>query len=190
MTIKLTAAKVKKFWRGMCDHYGSAVCNKGNAKEMQLVGGFLGALGILNKEDFLKHYATTLGSRIYVPFKVGSIDPNHSLISQAVVCVHEHVHVCQDADSEASFGLRYLVDKDYRALCEAKAYRTNMEMWWYLTGECPTAATLAATLKHYGCDARDIKAAEAYLAKAEKMVRKGAIASPVTKTAIDILEHL
>jgi hypothetical protein len=68
-----TVGMVTGLWDHMTDHYGSRVAKK-DAPEMQLVGTALEKMGILDAEDFLKRYATTLGRTIYLPFEIGDGD--------------------------------------------------------------------------------------------------------------------
>jgi len=85
-----TVELVQGLWDHMEDHCGTRRARK-TAVEMQLVGGFLDAIGILDAEDFLSRYTTTIGRTIYTPWEVGVGD----LASQMLICVHEHQHVHQ-----------------------------------------------------------------------------------------------
>ena len=62
---------------------------------MQSVARLLDAMGVLDAEEFLENYVTTVDRRIYVPFEIGEGNSSWGLWDQLVVCVHEHQHVEQ-----------------------------------------------------------------------------------------------
>jgi hypothetical protein len=183
---KLTSKMVKEFWKRMCGHYGTEVVDKPSAKEMKAIGGFLDAVGVLDKEAFLRTYATTLWNRIYVPFELGNAK-SMPLLGQVAVCVHEHVHAGQFQDP--TFPLLYITSTRERALAEARAYRTNFEMYWFLAKQKLSPKAVAHTLVDYGCTPKDITAAENFLVKASLLLGAAPYTSEARK-ALALLKEL
>ena len=102
---------------------------------------FLSRINVLDKDEFLRRYTTTIGKRIYTPFDVGVPDERYDLWRQISVCVHEHQHVEQLLrDGWLKFAGRYLVSSAARAAYEAEAFRCNMELHYWRYGEIPDLA--------------------------------------------------
>ena len=113
---ELSPELVRDFWRHMTGAYGTRVIDKSSAWEMRLVGMFLARINVLDEEEFLRRFTTTIGKRIYTPFEVGVPDEHYDLWSQISVCVHEHQHVEQLLrDGWLKFAGRYLVSSVGRA---------------------------------------------------------------------------
>lgn len=183
-----TPEQVRAFYAHMLDHFGASVVNKQNAVEMQGVALLLSQLGILDHSAFLKRFATTLGRRIYVPFEVGEPQEGWSLWSQITVCAHECQHVVQyDRYRPLGFAWQYVATKAGRARLEAEAYRCQLELHFWRTGEILPAHELAASLQHYGVSDTDVKTAETMLRVSGESVRRGAIVNRASAVAIDWL---
>lgn len=182
MTKELTPKMVIDFWEYMTKEYNTQVIDKNSAKEMRWVASILHLLGIVKKRDFLNKFSTTLGNKIYIPFTIGVGDSNE-LENQVAICVHEHMHVLQDR-KDWRYKLRYLTNSAHRAHYEADAYRSNMEMHWWYKGKLLNPKMLAGKLRHYNCSSADIKVCERNLRISAEMVKRGGIASPVSKVAI------
>lgn len=181
---------VREFWKVMSEKWDTKRIDKDSADEMKLVSEVLNLLGIVNRQDFMRRFTTTVGNRIYTPFKPGEPSPNWSLWSQIVVCVHEHHHVFQDrAAGGLGFEWSYLTNPAQRAQYEAEAYRTNMVLEWRYQGRMPDPRALAALLWHYGCSQADIDVAAKLLALSIPSIKAGAIASDVCRWACDWLNR-
>jgi hypothetical protein len=182
---ELSPELVRDFWRHMTGAYGTRVIDKSSAWEMRLVGMFLARINVLDEEEFLRRFTTTIGKRIYTPFEVGVPDEHYNLWSQISVCVHEHQHVEQLLrDGWLKFAGRYLVSSAARAAYEAEAYRCNMELHHWRFGELPDLGRLARRLEHYGCNQNDIDMAERMLELSAATVRRGGVINRASQRAI------
>lgn len=188
MTGEIQPDEVVAFWRHMQERFGTVTVNKADALEMQVVAGVLNALGVLDKEHFLRNFTTTIGRKIYAPFEVGSPDAGWDFWSQVVVCVHEHQHVVQHDREGLSFELSYVADRAARARFEAEAYRSNLEMHFWRYGTTRSARGLAELLHDYGCRVEDVEVAAQSLALANVSVRQGAVLNEATRAALDWLD--
>ena len=180
---------VRAFYRFMKANYATSLIDKRNAGEMQLVGGLLGQLGIVDKNAFLQKYATTIGHRLYVPFDPGVPTNDWDLWGQITVCVHEHQHVVQyDALGPIRFAWQYITSSAARARFEAEAYRCQLEMHWWRTRTILPPHELAALLRNYGVKEVDVGVAETAHSVSAESVRQGAIINPTSRVAIGWLE--
>lgn len=180
-----TPELVRDFWRHMTRAYGTRIIDKNSAWEMRLVGLFLSRIKVLDKDDFLRRYTTTIGKRIYTPFDVGVPDDRYGLWGQISVCIHEHQHVEQLLrDGWLKFAGRYLISSAARAAYEAEAYRCNMELHFWRHGEIPDLQLLAKRLEHYGCSQGDIDMVERMLELSAETVRRGGIVNRASQKAI------
>jgi hypothetical protein len=176
---------VRAFWDFVTREYGTRAIAKANAVEMKLAAQALGLMGVLDAEAFLRDYTTTIGRRIYVPFEPGREDGGWSLWGQLAVCVHEHQHVEQlDRDGWLKFAGKYLLSSAGRAAYEAEAYRCDMELHFWRTGEVLDPRSLAAKLKHYACASTDIEVAEKALTMSAATVRRGGVVNRASQKAV------
>ena len=149
MTAALQSSDVVAFWDFMTQHYGTSVIRKQDAIEMKAVATFLGALGILDKDSFLRQYTTTIGRRIYAPFTIGDAS-TLDLWDQMVLCIHEHQHVVQHDKLGLRYEVTYLASKASRARYEAEAYRSVLEVAAWRRVPPPAPHQLALELSGYG----------------------------------------
>lgn len=183
-TTEMTCA----LWRAMNAHWGTMVIPKERSPLMKLAAAGLQWARIMDRDTFMNRYTTVFGRRIYPWFSLGE-GSHDDLWYQIVVGVHEHQHVVQaKRDGVTGFSLPYLLSTRRRALIEAEAYRCNLEMNWWRSGEVGDAARLAAKLEQYGCNANDVRAARDYLQRAADEIRNGRIANEASRFAIDWLE--
>ncbi len=180
-----SSSLVRAFWAHMTQRFQTKVVSKSSAAEMAFVSSFLDQLGIVDKDHFLRDYATTISRRIYLPFEPGVPSAAWPLWEQIVVGVHEHQHVVQSDDlGFVVFGARYLTNKAQRARFEAEAYRSTLEMSWWRFRSLPDPAALAQKLAGYGVDALDIKVTAAYLAASAASIKQGAIVNRSSAVAL------
>jgi hypothetical protein len=170
----------------MSKKYDFDIVQKNDAKEMKIVGWALGQMGVLNKDDFLKRYTTTVclgGWRaVYVPFEIGK-GTQTQLIRQIGIAVHESQHVIQ-ATRDGFQPMKYLASDTNRAYYEADAYRATMEMHWFFTGKLLSPKSLANSLKGYSVGSSDRRIAEKHLIIASKVVERGGVITGTSKVAI------
>lgn len=176
----------KDLWTYMPSIYHAHVVDKDSALEMQVVGWFLQTIGVLDKDKFLKEFATTIGTSIYIPFTVGEGDENE-LWHQIRTCVHEHQHIEQlNSMGYVRFVSQY-ANSDGRAKLEAEAYRTNMEIEWWRFHRLLNVQATAARLTNYALGPSQISFVEKYLVAAQGIVKSGGVVSAASKKAIQRL---
>lgn len=187
--IKITPELVRGFWSHFERLYHTRTVPKADATEMKAVASALKLMGILDADAFMTKFVTTLWRRIYVPFTVGEIGSSWSLWDQIVVCVHEHQHVEQlQRDGWFKFTTQYLTSSAKRAMYEAEAYRSDMEMWFWRTGELLSPHSLAGSLVSYNCKVGDIRTVEIALEMSSITVKKGGVINRASQRAIEYLE--
>jgi len=181
---ELTSDLVRRFWHHMAARFRAQIVPKASAAEMQIVSELLNRMGIADKDDFMRRFATTIGRRIYLPFAPGDVSPGWGLLSQVETCVHECHHIVQyDSLGPPMFVYQYVVSKARRALLEAQAYRTNLEMRFRLTGQMLDPASLAASLRSYDVSEADVLVATRILAAAVPTIRAGGVMGPACSEA-------
>jgi hypothetical protein len=172
----------------MTQHFGSSVINKADAVEMKIVSTLLGQLGILDQAAFMANYATTIGTRIYLPFTPGVPVGEWDLFSQLVVCAHEHQHVFQAQTlGLVTYGARYIASASTRADYEAEAYRSAFELGWWHSRTMPDPGAVAQLLTGYGVSETDIEVVATTLREAAETVERGAILNHATEVALEWL---
>lgn len=161
-----------------------------NAVEMQGVASFLSAIGVLDKQAFLREYTTTIGRSIYAPFSPGVAGPGWNLWSQVVVCAHEFQHIVQ-YNKGGFFGyyLPYVFRRAKRTAFETEAYRSALELSYWRFGTMPSAHTIAQMLGGYGVSATDIRVAETALKMSALSIGRGAIINEASRAVVDWLEN-
>lgn len=180
-TKKLTPELVKKFYKHFTKNYGMKIVDKDNAAEMEMVGWFLDLMGIQDKDDFLNNYTTTIGNRIYISFEVGSKEI--PLDRQIETLVHE-LHHKRQMNRDNLFMIKYALDKDYRALKEARAYTTNLEMRYWYCGKIYNTDKLALVLRGYDLDGEHIRVVKKHLRIHGKVAKQGGIENKISQQAI------
>lgn len=189
-TYTLTPADVVAVWAATSEAFDSRFAGKGDSELMKRAAFLLQLAGVLDAERFLERFATTIGSRIYLPWVPGAVGPGvPSLWSQVDTCVHEHVHVEQWRRDPAEFVYRY-TQPDGRALLEADAIGAELEVQWWRGDEDLNGHILRAVdgLKAYALGVLDRAIArEALLMRAE-MIRQGGRLSPVADCVARFLE--
>jgi hypothetical protein len=184
-----TPEQVERYWRYMLAVFKASVVDKRNSFEMKALAMLLGKAGILDPEKFLAHYATTIGRRIYVPFDIGVPTAEWSLWGQIVVCAHECQHIHQlDWMGPLRFAWKYVGSSAGRAHLEAEAYRCQLELHHWRTGEILPAEKIVAPLKAYNVSDTDIEVAATIIRSASEAVRRGAITNHASHAAIEYLD--
>jgi len=178
---ELTKELVVAYAAHMAKAFGAKFVQKDNSELMALAATVLNAIGVQDREMFLKHFTTTIGHTIYIPFVIGEESPGYPLWWQIQVIAHECEHVYQfegeesarkDPGAAIEFSWSYLTSEQERSMWEWKAYRTNVELHYWRHGNTgPSAAEWVAPLKHYGMSEGAIKAAEIALDLAMHTIR-------------------
>jgi hypothetical protein len=185
-----TPDEVRGLWAHMTERFGCRVINKGDAAEMKVVAAVLGQLGILNADDFLKHYATTIGARIYLPFEIGVPTGDWNLWMQVIVAAHECQHAFRSQQMGLlTYGARYLTSSSQRALFEVEAYRASLEMEWWRSLTMPDPGQVAEHLRGYGVSDADVQVATTALRMAAATIKRGGVINQASSVAIAWLEQ-
>lgn len=157
----------------MCEAFGTRVIEKHRAPEMRASSYLLNAVGIMSRETFMRQYTTVWARRIYPCFDIGQGDAEDRW-GQLVVCVHEHQHVVQyDREGFAIYAAKYLANRRFRALAEAEAYLTQLELAYWRNDRVPNIDALADGLLAYGCRSSDVQAARSVLQHGADRLRHG-----------------
>lgn len=189
MKIELHKQMVIDLWDHMSEKFDSCVANKEDSDFMQLISEVLDGMGILDKDYFLEHYATTIRTTIYVPFDIGDDINGRSLFSQALLCAHENMHVQQWHEGGEGFAAEYIASSSRRAFYEAQAMISDFEVYYWLTNKLPDPTQRAIGLRSYGCREADIKTVSKHLRIASKAIEMGNISTPTAECVIDFLEN-
>lgn len=188
MTAPVTPAVVVGLWDHLQAHYRTTVVTKADAGQMKQLATLLDALGVLDRERFLKEYATTIGRTIYLPFTPGEATATWDLWAQLTVAVHEHQHVVQHVRDGLRFEVEYVIDSSTRARHEAEAYLTALELHHWRYGQVPPARRFAEKLAAYACSEADILWAAKYLTLAAATIGQGGLVTEAGAVALDWLD--
>jgi hypothetical protein len=175
---------VRSLWAFMSERFGTRVISKDDAIEMRAAAPILDLMGI-DGDRFLKHQATTIGHRIYVPFTVGIPIPNWDLNEQILTAVHEHQHVAQaDREGQVRFSWFYLRDEADRARYEADARSAELEVHFWRFGKLPPPSDWVTGLEHYALGAEHVATARAILESRAHTIGHGGVYTTAGKAAI------
>lgn len=188
MPIEITPALVKDFWKDALVQFGARSVDKNDSAFMKGIGSFLDFLNVLDSEEFLENFTTTIFTTIYRPFEIGNDADGWGLWSQISICVHELVHVQQYLDNPFGFPFKYLA-KSPRAEYEAQAYSSELELHHWRHGELFDIRNRLQTLRNYSLEAEHIDYAVAYLESIGETVLAGGTVNPVAAWALDWLEE-
>jgi len=184
-----TSDLVKQFWSHMSKRFGAFPIKKCISPLMRGIGTVFDTAGVVASDKFAHDYATTIGTRIYVPFEIGEDGP-WSLWSQMVVCAHECQHIIQSRKlGWGTFSLAYLASKTVRTKLEGEAYATSIELNGWRFGSWQPVPSIARRLAAYNLDEEHVTMAEELLSAHEALVRKQGWATEAGKEAISFLNN-
>jgi len=187
--IILAPNDVIALWDHLGAHFGGRVVHKQDAREMLVIARALDMLGVLDQQDFLDRYTTTIWESIYTPFVVGTPSPRYPLISQAIVGPHEFQHIVQHQRDPMGFTPKYLASSACRAGFETEALGTTMEIEWFLLGYVTPAAVRAKMLRDYACSADDIEVTRIPLEMRQQVIKRGGVETESGKVSIAFLKE-
>ena len=189
-----TPKMVVALWEYMAAKYDLTIVKKNKSRLMKLIAWFLSSFDILDKERFMSHFSTTIGTTIYIPFNVGEAIAKWSLASQIAIIVHETRHAIQYRTTSKGklgdllFYWRYLVSDFKRAGYEIQAYIHNMELYHWATGRLLDIEVLANKLYSYNCEQPEVlRAQEAYGLTNERLRGPMPEYDPLVQEVIDWL---
>lgn len=186
MSKKITKKDAEKFFKYMSKKYKTEYFDKGEKPPVKLLAEVIDKMGVIKADDFMKKFSMTIGRRIYLPFKPGAAKP--SPWSQIKTCVHEHQHVMQYRKNPFKHVMRYVLSSAKRAVLEAEAYRTAMELDWWRYRRWVPVTKYTDLLKYYGCNKADRRVAEKHLKISQGIVKRGKVISKVSRNAIAWLD--
>ena len=184
----VTPELVKGLWNHMGTKYKTGWKHKPNAWEAKLAATVLDVMNIIDKKTFMEQYAFILGRTIYTPFVPGEIQENYSLEKQIACCVHEHFHwldACRMGKWKWNYA--YVTSSRRRAVMEARAYVTNIEIYHWYCGKILSPAKIADVLKNYNCNVTDRRIAEDIMESNVRTIKQGGYSS---NTTIEALKYL
>lgn len=184
----ITPNTVKKFWKEALDYFEVESVNKNDSDFMSFLGQFLDCIGIIDKDDFKKRFAITIGGTIYIPFEIGVPDEAWSLEDQVLICPHELVHTMQFRKTPEKFVIEYLFNPSIRAEAEAEAFSADLEVYYYLNGELYDIKSRAQELSNYNLEQRHIDYVVLYLESIGETIVQGASVSDVASWALNWFE--
>jgi len=162
--------------------------HKADSAFMKTIGGALDLMGIINHDDFMKRFTTTIGHTIYAPFKFGDSDSRLERWNHVGVLVHELAHVYQYDHSPVLFPGRYLGDRSWRAQYEAEAFSADLQLYFWRTGKIYDIEKRSLVLLHYGLEPSHCKYVENHLWSVAETIKAGGQVSSIATAAIDALE--
>ena len=184
MTRPHTEAEFILFRDQMCAAFGATVVNKRDALEHHGIGLVLQVRGILDVEEYLDNYATTLGTVIAWPagntsvvllahelrhvqqynrtgltaFELALDTARKFILQQRFLALLAQFPTTQstiDLDGLAEFAWRYVTDKLERALFEVDAYLVQAELEFAISGRIWKLDEVMHHLQRgYGLDAQ------------------------------------
>jgi hypothetical protein len=169
-----TLDDVVGLWNHLSSHYGSEVVPKSESPVMRICSGALSLLRIQTRSEFMERYTTVINRRIYLPFAHDPPGTEATLWSRIATGIHEHQHVVQARrDGFLRFAASYLSSERARALYEAEAYGTELELMRWAGRGSRTPESIAAGLASYGCGerAREVALAELRTYEAAEKIR-------------------
>lgn len=170
-------------WAALEERFNLTLIDKESASEMQLIAAALDTLGIVDRDEFLQRYATTVGHHVYLPFELGNAE-ERPLLSQARTISHEAQHAHRYfTKGKSVWAARYLADPAFRASEEAKAMTTSCEVNYMLTGEVLDPQRRAAGLRAYMLGPRDIRTVAKRLKIMNKTIKAGGVSTAAGKVA-------
>jgi len=179
---------VIRLWDFMTGKYDVKVYDKRTSGLMSLAGKILQRLSIMSYEQFMNGYVTTIGNRIYIPFKLGDDEGRWSYWDQIVLCAHEFQHVRQFNGSVVSFVWNYVRNPEKRALYECQAFRGNFEMEYFKWKELPYTSTMVKNkLRYYGCSEKILNNATHYIDSCIPTIELGGVVNQASKDVINWL---
>jgi hypothetical protein len=184
--MKLTPELVKDCWKFFETRHGTRHVNKYDLSMALLVKW----MGIKSLSRFFDKYAFILGRKIYVPFEVGSED-NRSLVSQVMICCHEHQHRIQAVKAgQKKFAVNYVTSSAKRAKYEIDAYSVSMEVYYLLTGRMLLIKPIIDSLRDsYLLSENDLLHVRSSLSFTARLIEKGGVIRQASKDLIDWMKE-
>jgi hypothetical protein len=167
--------------------FGSRYASKA-ADEMKLAAQFLERIGVLDAQQFLDDFCTTIGETIYLPYTPGVASERWPLKLQAKIALHEHVHVAQfRAGGWVYFGMGYLLR------FEAEAFASEWDYDQWREGSVPEGHVILGrmgSLRHYGVSPPEMPTVFQLARQYGAAVHLGVASSAAAARGVEILERV
>jgi hypothetical protein len=192
MIKQLDSSIVKEIAIKLSNHYNTKMISKSQSTFILIIANILSIFKIIDKNKFMKFYATTILKTIYLPFEVGDEkNSDWSLNSQLAIITHEHQHVQQSNKLGAvNFIFKYLFNNYQRMLLEVEAYTCNLEINFYLIDDVYDIKYIVSSLKNYAISDENIVIAEDKLIRAKNLVLSKVISTESSNFVIKNLDIL
>lgn len=162
------------------------VVDKTDSDVARFLGRFLSLLGVQSEETFLASYATTIPDPAGKAVALVMIPEAWSAPSRFDVLIHEATHAVQIAtDGAIPFALSYLASQYDRAIYEATAYGTALELAAERGQSVPDVGALAEHLRGYACEDGAISACRVALGSWARSVAAGVRSEIVAAVAAE-----
>lgn len=181
-TDAITADVCDAFVARLTRRFGVDVLGKEGAPLMEAAATVLAIAGVVKRDRFLGHFATTIGSDIYVP--KARLRPTNAAerFSLMKLLVHETTHA-HDAKRGGLQAMIDYADDEMRAQKEALAYAAGLELEVAITGVLPQLDDIGASLHGpqcaYALDAKTREFARGILEQSAVSIANGVHTSPV-----------
>jgi len=181
------SAVTKRVCKALADEYGATIKYGPTSGTVEMLAAALDAIGVQDKEKFLKNVSITIGDVIYLPFKVGAAG-KYPYPAQVAIVAHECEHVGQGEDEGyVPFWYRYFSSKAHRAAHEASALAAELEVYYRLAGRMLDVQGLAKGLGWYKVSKADIAVTARHLAIVRDTLLKGGEVSKQMKVIAKVL---
>jgi len=188
--MRISYKMAQGLWHHLQDQYFTRLVPRDDESAMRAAHWILDILGVRSHDTFLAHYGLTMIESVCLPFCPGDVTAGWRPVDQAAMIVHECHHAWQaDEYGGMVFAAGYLTRPQMRAHLEAEAYRAQMEFVYRATRRLPQPEGYAQQLRHYGCEADEIRYCNAFLNMATPHIYSGSGGSPVTEAAMQWIEQ-
>ncbi len=189
--LQVNSKQVKDFYKIMSKKYECDIVDKDDNIMMEGISYFLDGIGIMDKEEFLNNFTTTIFDNIYVPFEIGNAT-ECSLNTQISILIHELVHVRQFNESKIKMPIAYLINSADRAMYESEAWSANIE-FLYKRGYTIKESHLdhySKKFKKYGGNSKDILVIKNKMKSDLAMIQQNIPLTSEVFQAIEVLKNL
>jgi hypothetical protein len=192
--IKLNGQDVKRVYAKMAIKYDATIIRQEDIEkavtqleQLDTMLTMLRLMGVWNPVDHLKRWAGSMGRLICVPWTPGEGE-HLQLVNQLAILCHELTHREQWRTDDC-FAINYPTSRPKRAHYEVLATQPELEVWFHFTGKIPGTRRIADKLvENYFCRPEDAQVAKKSLNAYAKVVRQGAIGSPIVKDMLAMLD--
>jgi hypothetical protein len=162
----------------LCSLYGTTIRYKPTNAQMRALAALLDAIGVADRDVWLRQYSTTLWRTIFLCRRLS--DTTVRARDHAATLAHEHNHVVlRDQMGAARYNAAYL-DSAQRAIIEARCYLAGAAVYWQAQAavghqELPPIDLGETLSEGYRCGKSDVRAALAVYEAGCRAIKRGGI---------------